>query len=101
MPRGRKAVLSAAPESDYPAWKGAAGRELKDQHGIDATAIAERPEAFAQKTVELLQNAVLRETMGRMAREKVVNHHSWTSVVNALESILDRVRSSKTQARAA
>jgi len=42
MPRGRKAVLPRTLESDYPAWKGAAGRELKDQHGIDATAIAER-----------------------------------------------------------
>jgi len=42
MPRGRKAVLPGAPESDYPAWKGAAGRELKGRHGLDATAIAER-----------------------------------------------------------
>jgi hypothetical protein len=27
---------------DYPARKGAAGKELKDRHDIDATAIAER-----------------------------------------------------------
>jgi len=63
--------------------------------------IADRAEPFAKKTVELLHNAILRDAIGRMARDKVVNHHSWISVVDALESILERVMSSKTRASAA
>jgi nicotinamide riboside kinase len=44
MPRGRKAPLRRAPEGQqsYQAWKAATANELKDRHGIDATAIAER-----------------------------------------------------------
>jgi len=42
MPRGRKALLGRALESDYPAWKRAAGKVLKDRHDIDAAAVAER-----------------------------------------------------------
>jgi flagellar biosynthesis regulator FlaF len=44
MPGGRKALLRRAPErqQSYQAWKAAAANELKDRHGIDATAIAER-----------------------------------------------------------
>jgi hypothetical protein len=42
MFRGRKALLRRALETDYPTWKGTAGKELEDRHHIDATAIAER-----------------------------------------------------------
>jgi len=42
MPGGRKALLGRTRESDYPAWKAAAGRLLKDRHDIDAAAVADR-----------------------------------------------------------
>jgi sugar transferase (PEP-CTERM/EpsH1 system associated) len=63
--------------------------------------LAEDRELFVDKTVDLLNNATQRETMGRTARNEVVNNHSWTSVVETLESILERVKSSKVQATAA
>ena len=44
MGRARTAPLRKAPneQQGYPPWKAKAAKKLKDRHGIEATAIAER-----------------------------------------------------------
>ena len=67
---------------------GAEGLPFRDGREIR---IAERPEDFAQAVVELLNNASLRDLMGRAAREKVVSKQSWEAVVAGLREILAQV----------
>ncbi len=42
MRRARKALPGRVLESDYPAWKSAAGKVLKDRHDIDGALVADR-----------------------------------------------------------
>jgi sugar transferase (PEP-CTERM/EpsH1 system associated) len=67
---------------------GAEGLPFRDGREIR---IAERPEDFARTVVEILNNASLRNSLGKAAREEVVSKHSWQVVVDRLEEILAKV----------
>jgi glycosyltransferase involved in cell wall biosynthesis len=64
---------------------GAEGLPFRDGREI---LLAERPEDFARAVVELLNNASLRDLIGRAAREEVVRKHSWQVVVASFQKIL-------------
>ena len=68
---------------------GAEGLPFRDGREL---LIAERPEDFVGKAVDLPSNASLRDSMGRAAREEVASNYSWTSAVDRLEQILERAK---------
>jgi polysaccharide biosynthesis protein PslH len=67
---------------------GAEGLPFRDGREIR---IAEQPEQFARAVIELLNNPSLRNSIARTARDEVVSHHGWETVVGRVEQILDNV----------
>jgi polysaccharide biosynthesis protein PslH len=65
---------------------GAEGLPVRSEQDI---LIADTPEAFASAVVRLLADRNLRSDLGRAARELVVQKHSWASVTQHFESILE------------
>jgi len=65
------------------------GREIR---------IAEQPEEFAQAVIELLRNAPLRNSIGRLALKEIASRYSWDVVVDKLETILEQVARPRTLA---
>ncbi len=65
------------------------GREIR---------IAEQPEEFAQAVIELLRNAPLRNSIGRLALKEIASRYSWDVVVDKLEKILEQVARPRTLA---
>jgi sugar transferase (PEP-CTERM/EpsH1 system associated) len=53
--------------------------------------IAERAEDFSKAVVTLLRYPAMRTAIGAAAREAVVARHSWDTVVDEMEEILERV----------
>lgn len=53
--------------------------------------IAEQANEFVQDVVSLLQNRSRRLAIGAAARKAVVANHSWDSVVDKMEEILDQI----------
>ena len=53
--------------------------------------IAEKPEEFAQRVLELLDDAEFRERIGRNGRRYVEEHHDWRDVAQRLEEIYQEV----------
>jgi glycosyltransferase involved in cell wall biosynthesis len=53
--------------------------------------LAEQPEEFAQAVVALLAQSSLRDGIGAAARRAVVERHSWDSVVERMEEVLEQV----------
>ncbi len=49
--------------------------------------VADNPREFAACIVSLLQNKDLQKTLGENGRKYVESHHSWTKIVEQLESI--------------
>lgn len=68
---------------------GAEGLRLRDGEEI---CLADQPDEFADAVIELLNDSSHRKAMGRAGREKVIREHSWETVVDKLEHILDSVR---------
>lgn len=67
---------------------GAEGLPFTDGNEI---LLADRPEEFSRSVVELLKNGSRRAAMGQAARERVVREHTWDSVADRVEDILERV----------
>lgn len=66
-------------------------RGLRVQPGRDVlTATTE--DAFADAVAELLQNRERRQRIGQAAREAIVAHHSWVTVCDRVERMLNDVR---------
>ena len=72
------------------------GVEGIDDEG-DATAIADTPEAFAARVLDLVVDPQRRAELGRAAREKLVREFSWSSIVDRLAAL---ARGSRGQASA-
>lgn len=73
--------------------------------GIDGSpgeniVIAERPDDFAGKVIELLNDRGLREKIGGAARRLMVDNHSWEKLADRLNDLLVRAAASKPPARA-
>ncbi len=67
---------------------GAEGLPVTDGQNI---LLADEPEEFARRVVELLRNEGLRSRMGRAARELVEHNYSWASVTQQFSAVLERV----------
>jgi sugar transferase (PEP-CTERM/EpsH1 system associated) len=64
--------------------------------GIDVTdgkdiIIADKPEEFAEKTVELMNNRDLREKLGRNARRTAEDVYSWEKIAPKLEQVYEEL----------
>jgi polysaccharide biosynthesis protein PslH len=77
---------------------GAEGLPFRDGREIR---IAEQPEQFARAAIELLNNAPLRNSIARTARDEVVSRHGWEAVVARVEHILEHVLQQSKHASAA
>ena len=75
---------------------GAEGIAVTD--GVDIV-IAEEPEAFAARVIELLRDSTRREALGRAARETAVARYSWDRIVPGLVRFYREVASAKQGAR--
>jgi sugar transferase (PEP-CTERM/EpsH1 system associated) len=67
---------------------GCEGIDVRD--GTDII-IADGPEDFADKTVELLRNPELREGLGRNARKTAENLYSWRRIAPRLEQVYEQL----------
>jgi sugar transferase (PEP-CTERM/EpsH1 system associated) len=63
---------------------------LPVRHGENVL-LADTPEDFARETVRLLNDAALRERLGRAARELVESRYSWSAVTDVLDAVLTKV----------
>ena len=68
---------------------GAEGLPVTDQKDI---IIADSPSDFADRTLELLQDRVKRETLGTEARTLVERHYSWEAVTAEFMNTISAVR---------
>jgi glycosyltransferase involved in cell wall biosynthesis len=64
---------------------GAEGLCFEDQVDI---AIADKPETFAREVVRLLRDPQRRESIGRAARAKVVEHYSQAALTKAIQDLI-------------
>ncbi len=53
--------------------------------------IADEPQDFAQRVLDLLENKALRQRIGRQGRKYVEEHHDWRAVAQQLEGIYREV----------
>lgn len=68
--------------------KGAEGLEVEDgQHIL----IADTPEVFAKRTVDLLRSSDLRTKLSDSGRRLVKKHYDWTVVGEQLNNLLDEI----------
>ena len=77
---------------------GAEGLPFRDGREL---CIAERPADFAQVVLELLRDPLLRISIGAAGRREVVEKHSWESVADTVEEILEHVAWNAKHERAA
>jgi len=70
---------------------GAEGLPFRDGNEL---CIAEEPEQFSRKVLELLDNITLRTSIEQTARDQVVAGYGWIAAVDRLEQTLLRVTSS-------
>jgi sugar transferase (PEP-CTERM/EpsH1 system associated) len=68
-----------------------AGVEGIDVLANDNVIIADEPEAFAERVVELLSDAVLRQTIGMNGRKLVLRDYSWQHSAQQVEEIFCKV----------
>lgn len=71
---------------------GAEGLDVTD--GTDII-IAEEPEAFARRVIELVQDESRRNTLGHNARETAVEKYSWSMIIPRLEDFYREVSNRK------
>ncbi len=67
------------------------GAEGLSAHDREHVMLAEKPEEFIQKTLELLQDAQLHREIGSNGRRLVEENFSWQKGVEILEEILQRL----------
>lgn len=53
--------------------------------------IAEAPQIFAEKVWLLMQDRIMRETLGQNGRRYIEHHHSWNAMARKLEEIYQKV----------
>lgn len=58
-------------------------------HGETAM-LADDPEAFARATVDLLQNAALRQKLGERGRQLVLDRYDWRAIYDRLEEVFQQ-----------
>lgn len=54
--------------------------------------VANSPQAFAQKILEILRNTKLRENLSLMGRSQVEHAHSWSHSMEILDAVLESTR---------
>ena len=70
------------------------GVEGIDDAGV-TTAIAATPEEFAAEILELVSDPARRRSLGAAARQRIISHFSWPSIVERLTTIADGVLASR------
>jgi glycosyltransferase involved in cell wall biosynthesis len=71
---------------------GAEGIDYRDQHNI---VLADQPAEFAQKVVDLLEDAAARRDLGRAGRQLVLNQYDWAIIGETLSGIYGKMLNEK------
>jgi sugar transferase (PEP-CTERM/EpsH1 system associated) len=89
--RGIQNKLLEAMAMGLPCVSAAAARSGIEVTGESGLFVADEPDAFAARVVELLSDAELRARAGRAARAAVERHYSWSRQLTGLDAVLELV----------